>query len=45
MLEPSYLAGCADELGKLFAQLEADITSDIAKRIVRMGRYTEASAW
>ena len=45
MLEPSYLAGCADELGKLFAQLEADITSDIAKLIVRMGRYTEASAW
>lgn len=32
MLDPSYLAGCAEDVAKLFAKLEADITADIAAR-------------
>ena len=45
MLDPSYLAGCAEDVAKLFAKLEADITADIAARVAKMGRYSDTSQW
>lgn len=45
MLDPSYLAGCAEDVAKLFAKLEADITADVAARVARMGRYSDTSQW
>lgn len=45
MLDPTYLAGCADGVVKLFSALEADITADIAARVAKMGRYSDTSKW
>ncbi|MGP1459847.1 MAG: phage minor capsid protein, partial [Treponema sp.] len=45
MLSPQYLAGLSDELIELFSQLEADILSDMARRIARLGGITETTAF
>lgn len=45
MLNPAYLASCGDDVAALFAQLEADITADVASRVVRMGRFSDTSDW
>ena len=45
MLTPAYLTGCADDVASLFAQLETDITADIAARVAKMGKYSDTSKW
>ena len=45
MLSPRYLEGISDELVDIYAQLEADILQDMARRIARLGKITEASKW
>lgn len=45
MLDPSYLAGCADDMAALFAQLETEITCDIARRVAKAGNPTVTALW
>ena len=45
MLSPRYLEGVSDELVEIYAQLEADILQDMARRIARLGKVTEATTW
>lgn len=45
MLSPEYLAGIADDLVELYAELDDDISADIARRIVKMGYVTDTAAW
>ena len=45
MLSPSYLAGLPDEMVKIYSQLEADIACDIARRVSKLGKVTDASQW
>ena len=45
MLSPRYLDGLADELTELYSQLETDILQDMAKRIARLGKVTDATKW
>lgn len=45
MLSPRYLEGISDELVEIYAQLEADILQDMARRIARLGKITGATRW
>lgn len=45
MLSPRYLEGLSDEIVEIYAQLEADILQDMARRIARLGKVTEATKW
>ena len=45
MLSPRYLEGVSDELVEIYAQLEADILQDMARRIARLGKVTESTKW
>ena len=45
MLSPRYLSGISDELVDIYAQLEADILEDMARRIARLGKITESTKW
>ena len=45
MLSPRYLEGISDEIADIYAQLESDILADMARRIARLGKITEASKW
>ena len=45
MLSPRYLEGISDELVEIYSQLEADILQDMARRIARLGKVTEATKW
>ncbi len=40
MLSPEYYEGCADDVLKLYEQLEDDIISDIVRRIMQTGKVT-----
>ena len=43
MLSPRYLEGLSDEIVEIYAQLEADILQDMARRIAPLGKVTEAT--
>lgn len=45
MLSPRYLEGLSDEIVEIYAQLEADILQDMARRIARLGKVTESTKW
>lgn len=45
MLSPRYLDGLGDELADIYAQLEADILADMARRLAKLGKITEATKW
>ena len=45
MLSPRYLEGLSDEIVEIYAQLEADILQDMARRIARLGKVTETTKW
>ena len=45
MLSPRYLEGLSDEIVEIYAQLEADILQDMALRIARLGKITDATRW
>lgn len=45
MLSPRYLDGLADELTEIYSQLESDILQDMARRIARLGKITDATKW
>ena len=45
MLSPRYLAGLSDDLIEIYSQLEIDILRDMARRLVRVGKITEATKW
>lgn len=40
MLTPEYYEGCADDILKLYEQLEDDIISDVIRRIMKSGKVT-----
>ena len=43
MLSPDYYEGCADDVIRLYEQLEDDIISDIVRRIMKTGKVTETA--
>lgn len=45
MLSPRYLDGLSDEIADIYAQLECDILADMARRLARLGKVTEATRW
>lgn len=45
MLSPRYLDGLSDELIEIYSQLESEILQDMARRIARMGKITDATKW
>lgn len=45
MLSPRYLDGMADELTEIYSQLESEILQDMARRIARLGKVTDATKW
>lgn len=45
MLSPRYLDGLGDEIADIYAQLEADILADMARRLAKLGKITEATRW
>jgi len=45
MLTPDYLDNCANEILKLYAQLDESITRDIARRIIKTGGMTLSGGW
>ena len=45
MLTPEYIAGIADSMIDIYAEVEDDIIADIARRIVKTGSITETAAW
>lgn len=45
MLSPRYLEGISDDLVEIYAQLEADILQDMARRVARLGKVTDATKW
>lgn len=45
MLAPRYLEGLSDEIVEIYAQLENDILRDMARRVARLGKITEATKW
>lgn len=45
MLSPRYLDGLGDELVDIYAQLEADILEDMARRLAKLGAITESTKW
>lgn len=45
MLPPRYLDGLSDEIIEIYSQLESDILQDMARRIARVGKITDATKW
>lgn len=45
MVNPAFLAGISSEVVDIYAVVEQDITADLARRIVKMGKISEASKW
>ena len=43
MLSPRYLDGLSDEIIEIYSQLEADILQDMARRLARLGKVTDAT--
>ena len=45
MLSPRYLDGLSDEIIEIYSQLETDILQDMARRLARVGKVTDATKW
>ncbi len=45
MLSPRYLDGLSDEITEIYSQLETDILQDMARRLARLGKVTDATKW
>lgn len=45
MLDPRYLDHVADDIVELYNQLDASITRDIVRRLVKAGKVTDTAAW
>lgn len=45
MLSPRYLDGLSDEITEIYSQLETDILQDMARRLARLGKVTDATRW
>ena len=45
MLSPRYLAGLSDELIDIYSNLENDILQDMARRLEKLKRITDATTW
>ena len=45
MLSPRYLYGLSDEIIDIYSQLETEILQDMARRIARVGKITDATRW
>ena len=45
VLSPRYLEGLSDDIIEIYSQLETEILQDMARRIARLGRITEATRW
>ena len=45
MLSPRYLDGLSDEIIEIYSTLETEILRDMARRIARLGKITDATRW
>ena len=45
MLSPRYLDGLSDEIAEIYSRLETDILQDMAHRLSRLGKVTDATKW
>lgn len=45
MLNPEQLASCADNLVRMYAQLDESIVRDVARRIAKSGKITDTGKW
>ena len=45
MLSPRYLDGLSDEIIEIYSTLETEILQDMARRIARLGKVTDATKW
>lgn len=45
MLSPRYLDGLSDEITEIYSRLETEILQDMARRIARLGKITDATKW
>ncbi|MFR5877063.1 MAG: phage minor capsid protein [Eubacterium sp.] len=45
MLDPAYLMSVSDNVVEIYSQVEQDIASDIARRIVKNGYITDTAQW
>ena len=45
MLEPAYLVTAADSVVSIYGQVEQEIASDIARRLVKAGYFTDTAKW
>lgn len=45
MLSPRYLDGLSDEITEIYSRLETDILQDMARRLSRLGKVTDATRW
>ena len=45
MLSPRYLDGLADDITEIYSLIETEILQDMARRIARLGKITEATEW
>ena len=45
MLSPRYLDGLSDEIIEIYSRLETEILQDMARRIARLGKVTDATRW
>lgn len=45
MLSPRYLDGLSDEIIEIYSQLESEILQDMARRLARLGKITDATKW
>lgn len=45
MLKPEYLMSIADPVIELFSKVEIELTTDIARRIMRVSKETDVSKW
>lgn len=45
MLSPRYLDGLSDEIIEIYSQLETDILQDMARRLARISKVTDATKW
>ena len=45
MLSPRYLYGLSDDIIDIYSQLETEILQDMARRIARVGKITDATHW
>jgi len=45
LITPRFLSAAADQMMKLYAELETDIKADMCRRLAKLGQVTDATEW